>query len=140
MGTHPTILQAMTPFPVTVRASDSCLVARAMMAGHEIHHLPVLDDADAVIGILTLADLDLAKALMDDEEMAVAGLCVRAPVRVDVDESLKRAVRAISRAGADAAIVERQGRLAGILMLSDIGDVLLGLLPGPFFDQGGPVA
>jgi len=140
MGTHPTVIQAMTPFPVSVKASDSCFVARAMMAGHEIHHLPVLDDDDHVIGVVTLADLDLAKVLLDDEEVEVRKVCVRPPVRVDIDDPLRRAVRRISKAGADSAVVERNGKLAGILTLSDIGDVLLGLLPGPFFDRGGPVA
>jgi len=136
----PTVIQAMTPFPVTVEASATCLAARAIMAGHEIHHLPVLDRHDKVVAIVSLADLDLAKALVGDEDVPLARLCVREPVRIDFDESLKAAVRKISRAGADAAVVERHGRLAGILTLSDIGDVLLGLLPGPFFDKGGPVA
>jgi acetoin utilization protein AcuB len=140
MGNHPTVIQAMTPFPVTVKASATCLAARAMMAGHEIHHLPVVDEHDAVIAVVSLADLDLAKALRDDEDVSVTTICVREPVRIDIEDSLKTAVRKISRAGADAAVVERQGKLAGILTLSDIGDVLLGLLPGPFFDRGGPVA
>jgi len=140
MGNHPNVIQAMTPFPVTVKASATCLAARAMMAGHEIHHLPVVDAHDVVLAIVSLADLDLAKALTGDEDVPIARMCVREPVRVDIEESLKTAVRMISRAGADAAVVERNGKLAGILTLSDIGDVLLGLLPGPFFDKGGPVA
>ncbi len=140
MGNHPNVIQAMTPFPVTVKASATCLVARAMMAGHEIHHLPVVDAHDAVLAIVSLAELDLAKALTGDEDVSIARLCVREPVRIDIEESLKTAVRKISRAGADAAVVERNGKLAGILTLSDIGDVLLGLLPGSFFDKGGPVA
>lgn len=136
----PTLIQAMTPFPVTVDPDASCIAVRAMMAGHEIHHVPVVDDEDRILGVVSLADLDLAKALLDDEERAVSTLCVRPPVRVSIDASLREAVRQMSRQGADVAIVERQGRLAGILTMSDLGDVLTGLLPGPFLDQGGPVA
>jgi CBS domain-containing membrane protein len=140
MAISPTVIQAMTPFPVTVQQSATCLAARAIMAGHEIHHLPVLDRDDRVVAVVTLADLDLAKALLGDEDVPVSKVCVREPVRIEHDESLKAAVRKISRAGADAGVVERRGRLAGIITLSDIGDVLLGLLPGPFFDKGGDVA
>jgi CBS domain-containing protein len=138
--TRPTVIQAMTPFPLTIESGASCIAARSMMVGHEIRHLPVVDDNDAIIGVVSMSDLELSKALTGDEEQLVSTLCIRPAVRIDIEETLRAAVRKMSLGDSDAAVVERHGRLAGIITLTDISDVLLGLLPGPFFDNGGPVA
>ncbi len=139
MQRSPTVLGAMTPFPVVADPKTQLIAARAMLKGHEIRHLPVVEHGE-VKGVLSEAELELAEKLSGQPDMPIGAVLHREPVRVAIDESLKVAVRRMAAAGADCAVVERHGRLAGILTLSDISDVLLRLLPGPFVDQGGPVA
>ena len=139
MATSPTVLVAMTPFPRVIAPDASWIAARALMRGHDIHHLPVVDAGGRVLGLVSQRDLDIGRALVGDEERPVRALCVE-PLRLTAELPLKEAVRRMAAAGVDAAIVERHGRLAGVLTLSDVGDALLGMLPSPFVDQGGPVA
>jgi acetoin utilization protein AcuB len=129
----------MTPFPVVADVGTQLIAARAILKGHEIHHLPVMEHGE-VKGVLSEAELELAEKLTGEPELPIGRVIHRDPVRVEVDEPLKVALRRMAQAGSDCAVVERNGRLAGVLTLSDISDVLLKLLPGPFVDQGGPVA
>jgi len=135
----PTVLGAMTPFPLVAAPDTHVIAARAMLKGREIHHLPVVEDG-RVKGVLTEAELELAEKLTGQPDLPIGALCHREPVEVSLDVPLNVAVRRMAAAGADSAIVVRNGRLAGILTLSDVSDVLLRILPGPFVDQGGPVA
>lgn len=139
MHRSPTVLGAMTPFPITTGPDTQVIAARAILKGHEIRHLPVVMDG-IVIGVLTEADLELAEHLTGEPEMPVLRLIRRPPVRVDVETPLKVAVRRMASEGRDAAVVEREGRLVGILTLTDVSKVLVQLMPGPFVDQGGPAA
>lgn len=139
MSGSPTVLSAMTPFPLVVEPDASWIAARALMAGHDIHHLPVVDEGRAV-GLVSQRDLEVGRALTGREDHPVRSLLAGEPLRLRVDTPLKDAIRQMAERGVDAAIVERHGRLAGVLTLSDIGEVLLGLLPSPFVDQGGPAA
>ena len=140
MSGNPTVLQAMTPFPIVVEPDTTWIAARALMQGHDIRHLPVVDEHGGVVGMVTLSDIELAKKLLGREDDPVRILCWREPLRIGTEATFNEAIRRMSEHGVDAAVVERHGRLAGVLTLSDIGDVLLGLLPSPFVDQGGPAA
>ena len=55
-----TAKEVMTKSPKCVHNKDSALDALDMMVENKFRHLPVLDDKDAVIGIL-----DIAKCLHD---------------------------------------------------------------------------
>lgn len=49
--------QLMTEPPVTVHADDSIVEAARTMAQHRVERLPVLDEADRLVGIVTRRDL-----------------------------------------------------------------------------------
>lgn len=51
------VREVMTPDPVTVRADALALEVLLEMTGRNIHHLPVLDEHDAVAGLVTTTDL-----------------------------------------------------------------------------------
>ena len=51
------VSEVMTPDPVTVRASALALEVMLEMTGRNIHHLPVLDEAGRVVGLVTTTDL-----------------------------------------------------------------------------------
>lgn len=82
--------QLMTAPPVTVHADDSIVEAARTMAQHRIERLPVLDEADRLVGIVTRRDL-LTVFLRPDAEIrteVVEEVLVRAlwlpPRSVDV--------------------------------------------------------
>lgn len=60
--------QLMTKPPVTVHADDSIVEAARTMAGRRVERLPVLDEADRLVGIVTRRDL-LQVFLRPDEEI-----------------------------------------------------------------------
>ncbi|MCH8550983.1 MAG: DUF294 nucleotidyltransferase-like domain-containing protein [Natronospirillum sp.] len=51
------VADIMTPGPVTIRMSEPLFEALALMSQHNIHHLPVLDERDQPVGIVTTTDL-----------------------------------------------------------------------------------
>ncbi len=51
------VSELMSRDVVTIGASDSCLEAVSRMHGARVRHLPVVDDAGALIGVVTDRDL-----------------------------------------------------------------------------------
>ncbi|WP_405626298.1 CBS domain-containing protein [Streptomyces sp. NBC_01396] len=60
--------QLMTEPPITVHADNSIVEAARTMAQHRVERLPVLDEADRLVGIVTRRDL-LRVFLRPDEEI-----------------------------------------------------------------------
>lgn len=60
--------QLMSEPPVTVRAVDSIALSARTMAGHRVERLPVLDEEDRLVGIVTRRDL-LRLFLREDEDI-----------------------------------------------------------------------
>ncbi len=60
--------QLMTEPPITVRADNSIVEAARTMAQHRVERLPVLDEEDRLVGIVTRRDL-LTVFLRPDEEV-----------------------------------------------------------------------
>ena len=133
----PSVLTVMTPFPVHTSADTPVIAAEAIMRGRDVRHLPVERDG-SVIGVVSDADLRVARVLMDLPEMPVERLCTRPPLVVETDVPVRRLVTRMAEEGVDAAIVLRQGRLAGIVTLSDICDELLRHMPTPFGQEPPP--
>ncbi|MFF7274916.1 CBS domain-containing protein [Streptomyces griseorubiginosus] len=80
----------MTEPPITVRADDSIVEAARTMAQHRVERLPVLDEENRLVGIVTRRDL-LTVFLRPDEEIRraiVEGVLVHAlwlpPLSIDV--------------------------------------------------------
>ncbi|MFR9799114.1 CBS domain-containing protein [Streptomyces sp. MS06] len=95
--------QLMTEPPVTAHAEDSIVEAARTMAGSHVERLPVLDEQDRLVGIVTRRDL-LKVFLRPDAD-------IRAEV---VDEVLVHALWLPPR-GVDVAVTEGVVTLSGIL-------------------------
>ncbi len=54
------VFDVMTPNPITVRPEDHISKALNLLLKHRFHSLPVIDDSDKIVGILT--DYDLMQA------------------------------------------------------------------------------
>lgn len=105
----PTLAGAMTPFPYAVAVSAPLADALALMAKHEIHHLPVTDGA-ALVGIVTTRDL----VGRDPGIGRVADVYTPDPYLVDLATPLDEVLFTMAVRHIGSAIVTRHGKLAGI--------------------------
>ncbi len=114
MRRPPRLASAMTPFPYAIDAAASAGDARAMMAEHAIHHLPVTASG-AIAGIVTDRDLDGA-----DGQAPVHALHTPHPYVVDLATPLEAVLRTMAERHLGSVIVTREGRLAGVLTWVDV--------------------
>lgn len=115
-----------------------------MMDEHEIQHLPVME-GDELIGLLWDRDIRVAKALatyLPTKGIEVGQVCNRQPYVVDLGDRLDQVAIEMAHRRAGAAVVTRQGRLAGILTTTDVcrllGETLRAEVHLP--DDGGDAA
>lgn len=121
----------MTREPVVVRADVSIAVAVDLMRGRKIRHLPVVDDAGRLAGIVT--DRDLRQAILDpwlrdalgDATLFLRALTVRevmtwGVVSVRADDDLRAATRLMRERKIGALPVVADGRVVGVLTESDV--------------------
>jgi len=128
MAIHPlssaTARDAMTPAPVTVRATDQLVDAARTMATREIRHMPVIDQDGVPVGVLSERDV---RATIGDPAMALSqrlgyrGLQVqdamnRPPICVTENEPVSSLARLFGN-----------GRLGALLVL-DESDTLTGIV------------
>ena len=63
-----TLAQVMTPDPDTIRGDGTCNEALRMMRDHKYRHLPVVDPAGRLIGMVSVRDLyDAVLSELEDE-------------------------------------------------------------------------
>lgn len=117
----PRLATAMTPFPYSVTSDTSLADARALLADHDFHHLPVTD-GDNVVGILH-SDQLAPEARGSVAEHHRPAACV-----VDIETPLADVLRHMVDARADAAAILRHGRLVGVFTTTDACRALAALL------------
>lgn len=111
----------MTPFPYSIEQREPLSRAQEMMASHRIHHLPVMEDGEPV-GVISHRDLQktLTRGLGSEDRTAIVGDVPRdAAYVVDLSEPLDRVLVRMARERLGAALVVKEGRLAGIFTLTD---------------------
>ena len=107
--------------------NESVQVAARRMHDRKVGTLLVLDEQRRPIGILTDRDLTvrvLAEAL-DPAQTLVSQVMTKDPKVIEEEASLERAI-AIMRSGPfrRVAVVDKEGRLAGLLSMDDVLDLL----------------
>lgn len=134
----------MTAFPYSIPASADISEARRMMNEHQIQHLPVMEEGE-LVGLLWDRDIRVAKELEDflpTEGVSVGRVCNREPYVVDLGDRLDQVALEMASRRAGAAVVVRQGKLAGILTTTDVcrllGETLRAEVHLP--DDGGDAA
>jgi CBS domain-containing protein len=112
----------MTPFPQLVDESTLITDAISLMAEKNYHHLPVVVNHE-VVGLLSTADIKLAQMPGHREteftELTVGDICRRRIYLVDLHTRLDDVLDNMVADAWDAAIVLREGRLAGIFTSQD---------------------
>jgi len=120
----------MTKEVTTLRRNDKLSIADDVMRLGRIRHLPVLDDDEQVVGIVSQRDLfrgALARALgygAHAQQKLLGQLLVKEvmtndPTAIAPDAPLSEAARVMLKGKIGALVVIEDGRLAGILTEAD---------------------
>ena len=121
---------------ITVKPSDTLEQARALMQAHRIHHLPVVNDAGELVGLVTLTNLLAATdSILRDadnrihaDEILIRDVMVKDLATVDERASLRQAALFIEKHQIGCLPVLANGRLKGIITDSDFVGVAINLL------------
>jgi acetoin utilization protein AcuB len=129
-----TVKQWMSGDPVSVDLDASALEALDLMLRRGIRHLPVVDAERCVVGVLSIDDLRAALPFPVDlrctpsvrerqlaQDWRVGDLMTHLPETIGSDEALADAAdRMADRRIGCLPVVERDGRLAGLLSETDV--------------------
>ncbi|WP_165989777.1 CBS domain-containing protein [Streptomyces sp. YIM 98790] len=147
---HRVIGQIMNRDVVTVQADTPVKEAAALLASHGISGLPVVDDDDRVLGVLSKTDLTLRQAAQGAEpppwwhsrlvrgarrdriarqkaRARTAGELMTSPaVTIGARQSLAEGARVMAADDVERLpVIDEEGRLAGIVSRSDLLRVFL---------------
>lgn len=114
----PRVKAVMTPFPYSIDTTESLDKARQVMDEHQIHHLPVVDKG-VLAGVIARGDLEGVTSSSKRAAQKVGDLVSHEPYIVSLSERLDRVLIHMAEHGHDAALVVKQGRLAGIFTVTD---------------------
>jgi CBS domain-containing protein len=120
----------------TVSPIDSLAAVRTIMQENRIHHVPVVNKEDELVGLVTLSDVLAAtdSILRDDEsrlhatEIKVEDIMVRNLATIDENASLRQAALFLESHGIGCLPVVTDGNLRGIVTDTDFVGVAINLL------------
>lgn len=128
----PTVRVAMSTFPFSIDVDAPADEAWAKMLENRIRHLPVTEDGK-LVGILTERDLRLVlRPGVKKGETSVRHACTMEVYVVDDDAPLDVVLRELAERQIGSALVERQGKLVGILTTTDVCRLMAELLESRF--------
>ncbi|MCA9709827.1 MAG: CBS domain-containing protein [Myxococcales bacterium] len=117
------VASVMTPFPYSIDAREDLRTARAMMAQHDIRHLPVMREG-VLAGIVSARELEVALAVRGERDpeapLPVWAICRRDPYVVELDEPMAAVADAMANNHIGSVLVTRKGKLAGIITTVDV--------------------
>jgi acetoin utilization protein AcuB len=123
----PVVGAVMTSFPYFVEADDTATVMERMMDEHGIHHLPV-QSKGKVIGIVSERDLHhyIRREAPSAEKDTIQArhVMIPDPYLVPFATPLNEVVFEMAKRRIGSVIVQRQGKLVGILSAIDICRIL----------------
>jgi acetoin utilization protein AcuB len=128
------VSRSMTPKVITVDKEASIFDAQEIMAKHTIRHLPVIDDENRLIGIVT--DRDIRSALptnlvevLDDsnkvkdklKSMKIQDVMTKDPFTISPSDTIQDALLLIQQKRVGAfPVVDDERKLKGILSVRDL--------------------
>lgn len=111
----------MTPHPFVLRADSDVGAALASMQEHSIHHLPVLDQDDRVLGMVAERDLLLAALRYNGSAPDIVDVMHHDVISVRDDAPITHAATLMARnAIGGLPVVDARGRVVGIITERDI--------------------
>jgi len=119
------VVERMTTDPVTVSGETTVLEALDKINKHTLHHLPIVDERDRLVGIISEKDL-----LRSKPEKQVAEVMTRDVVTVTEYTALEDAARVMADRTISSLPVMRNDKLVGIITETDLFRIFLELLGG----------
>jgi CBS domain-containing protein len=121
---------------ITITPDENLAAARKLMHDKKIHHLPVVDDEQNLVGLVTLTNVLAAtdSFLRDDEnrihakEIVVKDMMVTDVATVDENASLRQAALFLEKHRIGCLPVMSDGSLKGIITDTDFVAVAINLL------------
>ena len=131
-----TIDEVMTTELITISPSMNLAEARTLMQENRIHHLPVVNEHNDLVGLLTLTDvLAATDSRLRDEasriharDIHVRDVMVNDVITVDARASLRQAALFIEKHKIGCLPVVRDRKLMGIITDTDFVAVAINLL------------
>ncbi|MGI9260719.1 MAG: CBS domain-containing protein [Woeseiaceae bacterium] len=121
---------------ITISPDENLAAARSLLHERKIHHLPVVDAENKLIGLVTLTNVLAAtdSFLRDQDnrihaaEIYVKDIMVTEVATVDVNASLRQAALFLERHRIGCLPVMKDGELEGIITDTDFVGVAINLL------------
>ncbi|MFO8152083.1 CBS domain-containing protein [Thioalkalivibrio sp.] len=110
---------------VVMRPESTVEEVRRAMAANKIRHLPVLDGAGTLVGLVSQTDVLVAG---NGEARVVREIMIRDPETVDERENVRHAALLMVRRKRSCLPVTREGELRGIVTDSDFLGVAITLM------------
>ena len=126
----PRVEVEMSANPVSIAPSETLADASARLEELGVRHLPVVDDG-ALVGILSDRDLRKAAGRGLAPTRTVSSAMTKDPLTVDRDAKLSVATVLMHEAKVSSLPVVSDGRLVGILTLTDLLDHCMNALREP---------
>lgn len=118
------INQIMTTDLFTLRAEDSLADAEQLMREHRIRHVPIVDDADTLIGLITQRDL-----LASESGSNTVADVMRTEIHtVSESDDMRTAALMLQKYKIGSVPVTSHGKLVGIITDSDYVGLAINLL------------
>jgi len=106
--------------PVTIHRTALLQDALELMKKHSIRHLPVVDDADQLVGFITESDLRQFFFPSMVEEIPVHQVMVLNPITINANASIELAARLIHDYKIGGLPVLDKKKLVGVITASDL--------------------
>ena len=128
--------EIMTTDLITIAPTENLDTARTLMHDHQIHHLPVVDEQEKLVGLVTLTNVLAAtdSILRDPEsrlhakDVVVEDIMVRDLATVDERASLRQAALFLEKHKIGCLPVVTGDKLRGIVTDTDFVGVAINLL------------
>lgn len=126
----------MTRDLITVTPTATLADVRALMQEHRIHHIPVVDKRDMLVGLVTLTNVLAAtdsilrntETRIHASEVHIKDIMVTEVATVDAHASLRQAALFLEKHRIGCLPVVTKGKLQGIVTDTDFVGVAINLL------------
>lgn len=130
--------EVMTAPAITCRLGDNLNTAAQLMWEHDCGAIPVVDDSDALVGILTDRDICMSAYTQGQplRAIAVQKAMARQVFTCGADDSLHEVERLMSEKQVRRVpVVDVDERVIGLISLNDIARFVAATGPGNGFDH-----
>ncbi|MGI9285252.1 MAG: CBS domain-containing protein [Pseudomonadales bacterium] len=131
--------EIMTPAPHTLQASNSIYDARLLMKEQHIRHIPIVNDGEQLIGLITQSDLlaasestlqthnDMERMELEKQHL-VSEAMTTGLATINENDNLRAAAMYLLKNKHGCLPVTRNGKLCGIITDSDFVTVAVNLM------------